>query len=98
MVKSIKTLNILLFLYLCVAGAAGYLFRPETRVPWEAVYEWSPAVGIAGAVLIIATLVFWGAAVLKIFWNRFLSDLFKIRNITYDESLAVILILAIFSM
>jgi len=98
MTGSIKKLNIALFLYLCVAGAAGYLFRPETKVPWDAVYEWSPAVGIAGAVLIIATLILWGAALVKIFWNRFLSDLFNIRNITYDESLAVILILTIFSM
>ncbi len=98
MVKSIKGLNILLFLYLCVAGAADYLFRPETKVPWDAVYEWSPVVGIAGAALIIATLIFWGAALVKIFWNRFLSDLFEIRNITYGESLAVVLILAIIFM
>lgn len=95
---NIKTLNVALLLYSCVAGASAYLFRPETKVPWDAVYEWSPSVGIAGAILIIATLVFWGAALVKIFWNRFLSDLFHVRNITYDESLALALILAIFSM
>ncbi len=92
-----KRLNVALFLYLCLASTTDYLFRPETqtKVPWEAVYEWSPPIAITASLLIVATLIFWGAALLRIFWNSFISDLFNLRNITYNESLAVALIVAI---
>jgi len=93
-----RLFNLGLFLYLCFAAAVDFLFDPqsEMKVPWDKVYEWSPAAGITIAIGMLAILVLWGAALVRIFWNRFISDLFKIRNITYDESLALVLVMALF--
>jgi hypothetical protein len=89
--------NIALLLYLFVVGIADYLFRPEShaKVPWDMVWSWSPAFGLAGAFILLGLLLFWGAGLVKFFWNAFISDIFRLRNITYNEALSLILILAI---
>jgi hypothetical protein len=75
-----------------------YLFNPESNLvaPWDKVFDWSPPIAIGSALLMLFILVFWGATLLRMFWNRFVSDVFKLRNLTYDESLAIVLIIAIF--
>jgi len=94
-----KALNAVLFLYLCFVGVVDYLFNPQRdfKAPWDNVFEWSPPVAIGSALLMLLILVFWGAALLKMFWNRFVSDVFNLRSLTYDDSLAIVLIIAIFS-
>ena len=94
-----KVFNIALFLYFLFNSFIGYLFDPagDKGVPWDKVYEWSPPLAVSGAVLIVIILALLGAVIAKIFWNRFIADVFKVREITYDESLAVVLILAIVS-
>lgn len=92
--------NIALLLYLLVVGIADYLFRPEShaKVPWDMVWSWSPAFGLAGALILLALLLFWGAALVKVFWNAFISDIFRLRNITYNEAFSLILIVTIFAL
>lgn len=95
-----KTFNLILFLYLCFASMANYLVDPEgdLPVPWDKVYEWSPPIAIVGAIFITLALIFWGAALIEKFWNSLISDVFKLRAITYNESLAMILMATILLM
>ncbi len=92
-----KIFNVVLFLYLLFVNLMDYLFDPEShkKVPWDEVYTWSPSFAIIAAFLMGLLLIFWGAAVIKIFWNRFIVNVFRIRAITYDEALAISLMLAI---
>ena len=94
-----KTFNVALLLYLCASSVISYLFDPESnvKVPWDAIYEWSPHFAMITAVVIVLIMILWGAILVKIFWNRFVSDIFKLRPISYDESLAIILMIAILS-
>lgn len=92
-----KIFNVVLFLYLLFVSLMGYLFDPEShkKVPWDEIYAWSPPFATITAFFIGLLLIFWGAAIIRIFWNRFVVDVFKIRTITYNEALAISLILAI---
>jgi len=94
-----KVFNAALFLYYLFNSAIGYLFDPagEKSVPWDKIYEWSPPIAVSGALLIIFVLALLGAVIVKIFWNRFVADVFKVREITYDESLSIGLLVAIIS-
>lgn len=94
-----KVFNIALFLYYLFNGAIGYLSNPagEKSVPWDKVYEWSPPIAVSGALLLVLILALSAAVIAKTFWNRFIADVFKVRTITYDESLAIVLIAAIIS-
>ena len=91
--------NAALFLYFLFNSFTGYLFEPagDKSVPWDKVYEWSPPIAVSGALLLVLILALLGAVITKIFWNRFIATVFKVREITYDESLAIVLIAAIIS-
>lgn len=98
--KSItKLFNAVLFLYFLFNSTIGYLFDPagDKSVPWDKVYEWSPSVAVSGALALVLILSLLGAVIIRVFWNRFIADVFKIREITFDESLAIVLITAILS-
>ncbi len=92
-----KVFNILLFLYFLFNSFISYLFdsSSDKHVPWDDVYEWSPPLAIAGALIILCVSVLAGAAIAKNFWNRFIVDISKVREITYDEALAIVLLLVI---
>ncbi|MDX9715709.1 MAG: hypothetical protein RBT37_09855 [Dissulfurispiraceae bacterium] len=92
-----KIFNIALFLYFLLNSCIGYLFDPmgNKLVPWDKVYAWSPTFGILGALVLLIISAMLGAVIANIFWNRFISDVFNIRRITFDESLALVLIIAI---
>lgn len=94
-----KIFNVALFLYFLFNSTIGYLFDPagEKHVPWDKVYEWSPSFAVSSALAILLISVLLGAVIAKVFWNRFLADVFKVREITFDESLAIVLIIAIVS-
>ena len=101
--KNMKPINILfniaLTIYIFFAYFVDYLFSPEddTRVPWDFIYDMNQAVGIIGAVLMVSLLIVFGSFFIYHFWNRFLSDVFKIRAIQFQEALTIILILVLFS-
>jgi len=92
-----KTFNVLLFSYLCVSYIVDQLFEPQDQVgvPWDTVYEWSPAFAVIAAFVLIGILLLSGALLLSTFWNKLISDIFRIRRITYDESLAMVLAFSI---
>ncbi len=89
--------NIVLFIYIGVTFLAEYLFKPETsdNTPWEILFKNSPELSIALALVFTAVLILAGAQLLKIFWNRFISDIAKIRNISFQEAMAIFLIIGV---
>lgn len=91
--------NIVMFIYISIAFAVEYLSTPETltKAPWELLFKNSPMISIALALITVLILLITGAYLIKIFWNRFISDVFKVRAITYDESLALVLIITVIS-
>lgn len=96
--KSIdKVFNAFLFLYLFVDRIVKLLFtaRSHDKVPWDAVFERSWPVSILGALLIALVMITCGALIVRAFWNRFLADLIKTRAISFDEAMAVVLMIAI---
>lgn len=98
--KSItKSFNAALFLYLLLSSSLHYLFEParNVQVPWDRVYDWSPLFAIITAIIMGLFSIAFGAVLIEIFWNRFIADVFRVKEITFDESLAIILIIAIFS-
>jgi hypothetical protein len=92
-----KTFSVILFVYLLYINSALFLFKPHPirDTPWNRLYDWSPTFALVLAVLVVVVVVLWGAALLRAFWNRWIVDVFKVREITYDEAIALILILAI---
>ena len=95
--KISKWFNVVLFLYITIELVVNYLFEPvvEETTPWDAIYNVSPVLSIIAAGAITLILIFWGSKLLQIFWNRFVSDIFTIRNISFQESLAIILIIGV---
>lgn len=92
--------NIALSIYIGCAFLAEYLFKPETSdsIPWERLFKNSPVLSITLALMFAVILILAGSQLLKIFWNRFISDIMKLREITFQEALAIFLIVgAIFS-
>lgn len=92
--------NMALLSYICCAVLAEYLFKPETpdNVPWESLFKNSPALSIMLALIFAVILILAGSNLLKIFWNHFVSDIMKLREVTFHEAMAIFLILvAVFS-
>ena len=95
-----KSFNAVLFffgLYIWVLSIVGE--EPQKSHPsyWDKIGEWSPAIGIGLSILCFLTLVVWGSWIVKQFWNRLLVDLFPVREINFNEALALILIIGILS-
>lgn len=93
--------NMVMLVYICSAFLAEYLFKPETpgNVPWERLFEEnSSALSIMLALIFAIILILAGSNLLKIFWNNFVSDIMKLREVTFQEAMAIFLILtAVFS-
>ncbi len=95
--KIVFRFNLVLFAYLCVNVLVSSLFDPQTdeKVLWDKVYEAFPVASVTLAVLIGLSLLLWGSKLVELFWNRFISDIFGLREIDFQEALALVLILAI---
>lgn len=92
-----KWFNVLLFIFLCFAIGMDYLFEPKTKemAPWDTIYNIYPVISIVIAVALGLLLLLGGAKLFQRFWNSFISDVFKARDITFQEALAIILITGI---
>jgi len=89
--------NLFLFAYLCISSLASFLFEPQSKeqVPWDTVYKAAPVLSILIAIFIVFLLILWGAKLFELFWNRLMSDLFKLREIDFQEALSMVLVLSI---
>ncbi len=98
--KSINLIfNLAVLAYLLFSVLVDYIFTPETdaRVPWDYVFEMNPILGSVGAGLLIVILIICGTYIFQQFWNRFISDVFNIREILFQEALSIILIMGLFA-
>jgi len=86
--------NLILYVYFNVCYAILYLFDPKTskEVPWDRVYEAFPILTIILTLLIPLMLSLFGAKLIKYFWDRFISDIFSIRSIDFQEAWSLVLI------
>ncbi len=89
--------NVALSLYLLIGKMTKYAFNPtsQAKVPWDIVYEWSKSLAIVLAIVIVITMIVVGSALFRLFWNKFISDVFKLRSISLNEAIAIILLFAI---
>ena len=89
--------NLVLFAYLCIDFSVSLLFDPKwnEKVPWDKVYDSSPVLAIVLSILIGLLLLLWGAKMVQLFWNRFISNIFELRLINFQEALALVLVSAI---
>jgi hypothetical protein len=74
-----------------------FTVESEQKVPWDSIFDKNPVLGTLGAILLAAILIIIGAKLLRTFWNRFIVDVFNLREITFQESLSVLLIISIFT-
>ena len=95
--KIVFKFNLALFAYLCIGFIVLLLFEPksEEKVLWDAVYEAFPVLSIIIAVFLSLLLLLWGTKLFELFWNRLISNLFKLREITFQEALSIILVFTI---
>ena len=92
-----KSFNAVLFLFLCYASLVDYLFSPEniSKVPWDKIAGASPTEMILGVIAFLLIYVFWGAVLVRRLWNGWFADVFKVRQITFDESISILLVVAV---
>jgi hypothetical protein len=95
--KITRVFNLCLLLYYLVGLFTISLAEPEDdrKTTLDIIFDWSPATSTVGLLLIAFVLIYFGAILVKEFWNRFITDVFKVREITFDESLALVLMISI---
>jgi hypothetical protein len=86
--------NLVLFIYFIIVTLAdSFLLTPEMpKTPLDMIFETSPVLGIVLTLSILTVIIIGGSQLLKVFWNRFIIDVFNVRRITFQESLAVLLV------
>ncbi|MGB7157740.1 MAG: hypothetical protein WBD40_06720 [Tepidisphaeraceae bacterium] len=91
--------NLGLFTFLvCVVGAETMLLEPEevARIPLDGLFETAPGLTIVGAILSVVAVVIVAVTITLAFWNRFVTDVFRVRRINVTEAVAINLVIAIF--
>lgn len=84
--------NAALFSFYIYCNALQYFFTAdnEIKTPWDRFDALYPNMSIALVVIFIITIIISAVAILKYFWNIFLADVFKLRQIDFQESLAIV--------
>ncbi len=80
--------NIALFLFTALVGFIKFEALPRVSLGGLILTSFIDVIFNIGILLVFAWF-------LKEFWHRLLSDLFQIRNINYQEAIAIVLILSI---
>lgn len=90
-----KAFNGALFLYICFATLSHFLLgpKPVRDSLWDELFGFSKTLSISLALVDFLVLILGGAALAKAFWNRWVTDVFHLRAITYDEALAIYLLM-----
>jgi len=88
-----------LFAYIFYACLMAYLFEPESdkRAPIDVFYDMAPEISMTVCAFMLVFLILMAALIIHGFWNRFISNIFSIREINYHESLSIILIYGLFT-
>lgn len=91
--------NILLIAYLFLVVFVGQFFDPDAdrEVPFDMFATQHPAAAVPIAIALVFALLLASAQILRLFWNRLISDLFNIRRLAYQEALSVVLMICFVS-
>jgi hypothetical protein len=90
--------NIKLILFSIFCWILDYLFKPQTTetVLWDKFFPKAPELNVSIAVFLFVVVVIISYKLLFEFWNKFISDIFKIRFITHHEALSIVLLMLLF--
>ena len=91
--------NIGVMIYLFFYIGAIELFEPvnKEKVFFDLLFDSVPPfIGYSLAIFLALFALIIGTLIIKEFWNRFVSDIFKLRDINFQETLAISLILGCF--
>lgn len=90
-------LNFSLFIFIVISYLVEYFFTPETiqKAPFDHFFDRSPFVATVAAALAVLVLIALAGLLVRLFWNKFVSEVFKVRQVTLQEAIAVILVAAI---
>jgi len=95
-----KFFNLMLFVYLLANLQLEIWLAPETKeaLLWDQMFQDLPSYfSLIAFFLFGIFLILWGSWLIKIFWNTFMRGIFKIREITSDEAIALALIFTLVS-
>lgn len=93
-----KFFNLMLFVYLLANLQIEVWLAPDTTetLPWDQIFQGLPSyVNLLALLTVGILLIIGGALLIKNFWNTFMSDIFKIREINTDEAIALSLIFSL---
>lgn len=95
--RKVIRMNIALFLYLCLDLLISSLFEPisEETVPWDQIFGHFPVLSMFIAFLMGLFLLLWGAKLLELFWNRVISGLLNLKEISFQEALSIVMVCTI---
>jgi len=85
--------------YLFFAGAVAFVGAPVDSSPTYLNRMLGDRTALIVAIAIVSLAVFLGlgAALLHSFWNRLITDLFRVRALAYKEALASFLMISVVS-
>ena len=93
--------NAALFAYLVFVGMLEWPFTPRRGsrpvIPIDSFADKSPELALFTAFLLGVLLLFVATKVLRLFWSKFVTNIFNVREITIQEALSCVLVLAIFA-
>ncbi len=90
--------NAVLLLYLVVRGTLSMLSQPATDITntyLNLLLSSYPTIGFLAMIVVALAIVLWGAELLRMFWNFFMVSMFKLRQLTFQEALAIILMITV---
>lgn len=88
--------NSILFIFFCINEFIIGLVSPEPqgKAPLDVVYDMYPYASIVIAILVSIVIIFCLSKIIEVYWNLFVSDVFKIRAIDYQEALSLGIVIA----
>lgn len=90
--------NAVLLLYLIVRGTLAMFVQPASDMAnsYLSLFLSSyPTGGFVAMIIVALAVMLWGAELLRMFWNMFMVSMFKLRELTYQEALAIMLMIAV---
>ncbi|MEK7102725.1 MAG: hypothetical protein AAB870_00050 [Patescibacteria group bacterium] len=90
--------NAVLLLFLVVRATLFMLVQPTNDAAntyLSLILSSYPTSGFVAMIVVALAIILWGAELLRMFWNFFMTNMFKLRTLTYQEALAITLIIAV---
>ncbi|MDP2656138.1 MAG: hypothetical protein Q8P11_01085 [bacterium] len=90
--------NAVLIMFIIIRATLSVMVQPinsTTNSYLSILLAGYPTTGFVAMLIIALAIIMWSAHLLQIFWNRFFADMFSLRDLEYQEALAIILMIAV---